>query len=388
MLPGLAYFLSILYVFVCIAPASCQDQEETRRLVDKALQEVAQSIHLSEDKIKVLTQEVAALHQDRDSLINAIAENMQQQSKVSEQLAVDEQKLRNYTQQQQISQKKLKKVSKNFSSVISALVNVGLDPPPALLIKPEDMQLMVRGADLLSFMLPRLQAQVSQVQKALQQATVNMKATLAQKQAFAHDLEQQAVIRKKMQLLVEQKEQSERSATLSLDKTMQTKTILAQKFNNLQDLFDHIQTSQDKEANIIKLKASEEKLYSSIAFEKLKGKLVLPMAGKIHLSEDVGVEYAAQGQTITAYKSGGAVYAPCNAVVLYAGLFRSYGNVVILEVGRNYYIVMSGFKNLYVKAGQFVNTKEQLGNVGGGNDLYIEFRQGNTPIACLGWWAK
>lgn len=375
------YLVGLLSILFCTTVSFANEIGEAQRLVDKALQDINNNIHLSEDKINKLTQEVAALHQNQTSLNKALTQSSEKMQQLKNNLVLDEQKLKNYMFLQQESQRALNKVSKNFGIVISALTTIGLDPPPALIVQPADMQNMVRGADLLSFMLPKLQNQAVEVQQELHKLTNNIKAVAEQKKNFVRDLEEQAATQKKMQLLIAEKARSENEAKTELAQNLQNKIELAQKAHNLQDFLANIQATRIEQSQTSQLHLAEEKLRKSIAFEKLKGKLELPIKGEME------PEIRGLGQHIKV-KLGGVVVTPADAVTLYAGSFRSYGNMVILDVGDNYYLIISGLKEIYVKAGMFINKKSTLGRMDTNGELRIEFRRGKQVINSAEWWAR
>ena len=103
-----------------------------------------------------------------------------------------------------------------------------------------------------------------------------------------------------------------------------------------------------------------------------------------------------QGYTLTT-KPGGRVIAPADATVLYADTFRSYGNLLILDAGEGYHVVMSGMYRLDVSQNQFVLAGEPVGLMAergapndvaaGGPALYIEFRKDGKPVDSGPWWA-
>ena len=95
--------------------------------------------------------------------------------------------------------------------------------------------------------------------------------------------------------------------------------------------------------------------------------------------------------------------------VVYAGPFRNYGQVLILNAGGGYHVVLAGMDRISVNVGQFVLTGEPVavmigGAPGNGSQrrqprlrqlalspdkpvLYVEFRKDGTPIDPSPWWA-
>lgn len=87
-------------------------------------------------------------------------------------------------------------------------------------------------------------------------------------------------------------------------------------------------------------------------------------------------------------RGGGTVVAPADGVVIFAGAFRGYGEIVILDHPTSGYTTMiSGFANLGVVEGQTVKAGELLGQLAqfAGAPLYFELRYNKTPINPLPW---
>jgi septal ring factor EnvC (AmiA/AmiB activator) len=93
------------------------------------------------------------------------------------------------------------------------------------------------------------------------------------------------------------------------------------------------------------------------------------------------------------------VVSPCDGWIVYAGEFRSYGQLLIINAGGGYHILLAGLSQIDVQLGQFVLTGEPVGVMstagrttpGKAQDnapvLYIEFRKDQRPIDPDPWWA-
>ena len=94
--------------------------------------------------------------------------------------------------------------------------------------------------------------------------------------------------------------------------------------------------------------------------------------------------------------------APADGTVLYSGDYLNYGQIVILDGGQDFTILLAGLAAIDVKPGQFVRMGEKLGSMGSRTigrtvatsagaerpTLYIEMRNKTTPIDPTGWWAS
>jgi septal ring factor EnvC (AmiA/AmiB activator) len=136
-----------------------------------------------------------------------------------------------------------------------------------------------------------------------------------------------------------------------------------------------------------------------VAFASIRGRLPMPVNG-VKLREFGrpdpvgGVE---KGLSI-ATRAGAQVTAPNDGWVVYAGPFRSYGQLLILNAGGGYHILLAGMERISVELGQFVLTGEPVAIMGNGSPnagtgvsqpvLYVEFRKDGTPVDPGPWWAN
>jgi septal ring factor EnvC (AmiA/AmiB activator) len=104
---------------------------------------------------------------------------------------------------------------------------------------------------------------------------------------------------------------------------------------------------------------------------------------------------------MVATQSAAIVTAPADGSVLYAGPFRSYGQLLILDAGDGYHVVLAGMSRINVALGQSVLAGEPVGAMGEakvadasaarantGPELYIEFRKDGKPVDPAPWWAE
>jgi septal ring factor EnvC (AmiA/AmiB activator) len=92
---------------------------------------------------------------------------------------------------------------------------------------------------------------------------------------------------------------------------------------------------------------------------------------------------AAQGVTVRTQTSA-QVVAPAAAEVAYAGSFRSYGNVLILNVDGGYALVLTGLDSMRVRVGETVREGQLVGIMSAratpAPELYVEVRRGGQPV--------
>ena len=92
---------------------------------------------------------------------------------------------------------------------------------------------------------------------------------------------------------------------------------------------------------------------------------------------------AAQGVTVRTI-SGAQVVSPASGEVAYAGSFRSYGNVLILNLDGGYALVLTGLDTINVRVGETVRAAQTVGQMAAAAasapELYVEVRRGDQPV--------
>jgi septal ring factor EnvC (AmiA/AmiB activator) len=133
-------------------------------------------------------------------------------------------------------------------------------------------------------------------------------------------------------------------------------------------------------------------------FAGLKGRLAPPVAGPVAqtfgrvVDAEFGTETFRSGIVFEA-PLGTSVQAVAPAVVRFAGWFRGYGRLVILDHGDRYFTVSGHLAELAVEVGDEVEAREEIGTVGdtgslAGARLYFEIRQGSQPLDPADWLAE
>jgi septal ring factor EnvC (AmiA/AmiB activator) len=120
----------------------------------------------------------------------------------------------------------------------------------------------------------------------------------------------------------------------------------------------------------------------------LRGEAVAPVAGSIARPFGQASEAgAATGASLTA-APGARVVSPCAGRVMFAGPFRSFGQLLIIDCGGGYHFVLAGFDRLDTAVGQSVSAGAPVGVMPGWDPrastarplLYIELRHDGQPV--------
>jgi len=121
--------------------------------------------------------------------------------------------------------------------------------------------------------------------------------------------------------------------------------------------------------------------------------LIMPVRGRL-----VGAfgQRAAEADSIAKgisieTRSQAQVVAPYDGQVAYAGEFRGYGQILIIEHGGRYHTLLAGLERIDAVAGQWILAGEPIGIMGGSQErspeLYLELRHAGQPVNPLPWLA-
>jgi septal ring factor EnvC (AmiA/AmiB activator) len=127
-------------------------------------------------------------------------------------------------------------------------------------------------------------------------------------------------------------------------------------------------------------------------FAEARGLVALPVAGRLvqRFGEPDEQTQPAKG-LIYESRAGSAVVAPYDGRILFAGPFRGYGLILIIEHGEGYHSLLSGLGRIDGGVGQWVLAGEPVGAMGpaaeGNPRLYLELRRQGHPINPQPWLA-
>ena len=145
------------------------------------------------------------------------------------------------------------------------------------------------------------------------------------------------------------------------------------------------------------LAANLGRLKPSIPFEQAKKQLPLPAQGRRVLSYGDKTQYNRKSEgLVVETRNAAQIVSPTDGWVVYAGPFRSLGQLLIINAGSGYHILLAGMSQIDVQLGQFVLAAEPIGTMASAPKgasqqsapvLYVEFRKDGRPVDPEPWWA-
>jgi septal ring factor EnvC (AmiA/AmiB activator) len=347
----------------------------------------------------LLKHEIEAIGEDRRKLSEALIGTAARLRILEGHIAAAEERLKKLEGDETAVRKSLDGRQAVIVEILAALQRMGRRPPPALLVSPEDALLSVRTAMLLGAVLPQMRTDAEALAADLARLTRVRGEISAEREALGRDVAAFSADQQRMALLVEERQKKQVEAEKALDAERQRAAVLARQADSLKDLIAKLERDSAK-PNFAALK-DPGRLAPAVAFASAKGALPLPVNG-VRLREfgsADGLGGTEKGLWI-ASRAAAPVIAPCDGWVVYAGTFRSYGQLLIVNAGGGYHILLAGMERISVDPGQFVLAGEPVAVMGGGPQsaaaiatgasqpaLYVEFRKDGTPVDPSPWWA-
>ncbi|MER8968543.1 murein hydrolase activator EnvC [Mesorhizobium sp. M0808] len=400
------------------------DPDQSRAEYEKVSKEITQS----SERLAKLAADIAAVKKDHASITAALIQSAMTEQKLGQDIEDIGGKLEGLKAQGQKIRASLAARRDVLAEVLGALQRMGLNPPPAILVKPEDALSSVRSAILLGAVVPELRHQTDMLLADLKEQSRVTASIEAERARLTAAVGEQAAEKKRLGMLLEAKQKLAADTQTALAAEKQRSATLAAKAGSLKELIasleadrarkaaDAAKAAEQKTADADKGPASaaaptelaslpvpeSNRLTAAAPFSALQGQIALPVTGRIkrRFGADDGNGAVMLGDMV-ATQSGAIVTAPADGNVLYAGPFRSYGQLLILNAGDGYHVVLAGMSRISVASGQSVLAGEPVGAMGearvastsaskNGNatpELYVEFRKDGKPVDPAPWWA-
>jgi murein hydrolase activator len=403
------------------APPPAPDSQRASKATE--LQGVEDTLRASDQQRRAIEAEIESIRADRARLSAALIETTAKVQEAERGIAAADERLVSLNAKADKLAASLESRRGAIVEVLAALQRMGATPPPAILIKPQDMADAVRAASVMSSLIPDLKAQVEQVSRDIEDQSKTRQTIALEREGLARTKGSLALEKSRLSALVEARRQSLTSAEDALGSQQKRAADLAKQAASLKDLLARLDAedaqrkaaanaahaADEAVAREILAKAGDARpeqsarLEPEVAFADIRGRVPLPVAGtmvKAFGSPD-GLGGMEHGDSLTTL-SGAVVSAPVDGSVMFSGRYRTYGQLLIINAGGGYYLLLAGLDRINVSPGEFVLAGEPVGSMGEGSArmataaaigaarpvLYIELRKDGTAIDPGPWWAK
>ncbi len=385
--------LAILGLAAVSTPAAAQIARQERELADieKKLKQRRNEEARLKDEAKEREKEVAALRRRMIETADALQDAERRISDIKRETAALE-------GEEKTLEASLRKQQESLGDVLGALQIIERAKPPALLVSPEDASKAARTAMLLADVTPQIEARAATLRQSLT-SLATVRASLDQERANALKTNEEISARRTVLAELLSKKQGERRVAERLAAAAQGETAaLAARATSLRDILGRLERLARVVAPRLKPRAPSGRLppaptpldrsarpeafKPARAFSAAKGALRAPVVGNVigHYGAArpeggrfEGLRFSASDKAL--------VTAPYEAKVAFARSWNPIGNLIVLDVGGGYHILLMGVGAFLVEEGQSVKAGEPVAAMDGTNaELDLEIRKNGDPV--------
>ncbi len=413
-------------------------EDSSRDEAKKRLNATEQQLQSNRAKEQGLTQDIATLAEERAKLNSELIEAGNRVQASEGTLWETEAKLAQLTDQVDVIKSSITERKETIYKMLLAMQRMGRTPPPALVTRRDDALAVVRSAMLLADVFPELKYQADNLSHELE-GLVSLESNIRQQRdAEKGERDRLASEQQGLDALLEEKKAKLVQGEAELAQVKQSAAEQAQTVTDLNELIERLdaqiakvevaqydaevaaerafrQREQDRalatpaNESVVEIKpdstkiafASPDRLKPAMPFEAAKGTLRMPAKGREirRYGDAENAGGTAKGISLQT-RTEARITAPSDGWVVYAGEFRSYGQLLIINAGGGYHVLLAGMSRIDVSLGQFVLAGEPIAVMGSsgapsqsGDDnsrpvLYVEFRKDGRPIDPDPWWAE
>jgi septal ring factor EnvC (AmiA/AmiB activator) len=402
-------------------------------------------LEATERRGKDLQSDLAKIAAERERINARLVETAKLVQQSEGQLSLIESRLGELDVQQKHLRETLEARHGSISALLGAMLRMGRNPPPVMVASRKDVLSAFRSGTLLTPVLHELGGEAKALSEQLSDLVRVTTSIRTEGEKLRAEMGRLNDARTRLAGLQESKRQSlaERQAELvkvrqaaaefsksvtdlselisKLDKEVAEKTGLgsyeqeiaaaeppASAAAPLADMKGASALGADERGPSVVLAPSSERvamltpgrIKPALPFPEARGLLPLPAQGKRVLTFGEKTQYGSQSRgLVLETRHGGQVVSPSDGWIVYAGEFRSYGQLLIINAGGGYHILLAGLSQIDVQLGQFVLAGEPVGVMSAAAKslqaktqdnapiLYIEFRKDQRPIDPDPWWS-
>ncbi|MEE7494346.1 murein hydrolase activator EnvC family protein [Methylobacterium oryzae CBMB20] len=400
-------------------PGAIQRANEERERRAENLKRVQDALAASAGQRAQFEAEIAAIGSDRAKLDAALLDASRQAQATEDRLSRLEERLKAMSESEAAIRHSLQGRRGIVAEILAALQRMGRRPPPAVLVSPEDVLAAIRTSMLLGAVVPELRGEVDTLAADLAEM-IRLRGLIAQdKEGLSNDLAGWAKEQQRLQALVAARRARQAEVESGLTAERRRATELGAQAKTLKDLLDRTEaevaaarrsaeeakSAAEREARITQERFAAAgfrdpaRLAPKVHFAEARGEVPRPVSGRVArgFNQPDGNGGTTRGVSFTT-RPKASVSSPADGWVQFAGPFRSYGQLLIINAGDGYYLLLAGMDQISVEVGQFVLAGEPVGSMGdkgagpGGSEgdptLYVEFKKDGGSIDPEPWWAK
>lgn len=412
---------------------------------ENKLQEIERSLESARSRAGRLEEEMSSIAEDQADLQQKLVETAARIQSRETQITAGEDRLVELGDEDAELRARLGQRRNAMGSMLAALQKLEREPPPVLAVRPGDAVAAIRSAMLLSTVVPRIRAEAEALSRSLRRLAALRDEIIEEQRQLTFNHSQLGREQEVIERLLDVKNQLAARTAKERDAARQRAEALAEEAGSLKELLakleeDRLRQEEERERELAAAEARSraaeaagdalrtaqpsatpqdqrrpspqearlamtrpDRLKPAVAFVDAKGTLSLPARGAMvrRFGADDGYGGTAKGVPIET-RPRAQVTTPAGGWVVYAGKFRGYGQLLIIDAGDGYHVLLAGMSRIDVTLGQFVVSGEPVGLMGAELTqsaalgatadrekpvLYVEFRENGTSIDPQPWWA-
>ena len=393
---------------------------ETNPKPTPSLQDVQRDLTAAREREKRLAADAASQVRAIEALRAQLEAAAAATQDSEEQLSAVETTLTALDEQQIAKSAELEKRRAELARLLSALAQLARNPPAALMLMPTTPADTVRTARLLGDVVPPIETMARDVAHDLDELRDLRARVASERTALAAATQRLSADHEHLRQLIAARAAVYQETAAAHAEAAEQVEALGRQAANLQDLVRRLDErsaaaaarppQSDLKGAGLEARVTEGLTSHLRHLGQPRGQMVMPARGKILLgfgeSADGGVPQ--RGLTIET-RPGAAVVAPFDGKIVFAGPFRGYGRILIIEHGEAYHTLLAGLGRIDVSVGQVVAMGEPIAtanspDAAGPSDaglspadiyskgatgpvIYVELRQRGQPINPLPWLA-
>ncbi|MFQ5764068.1 MAG: murein hydrolase activator EnvC family protein [Rhodospirillales bacterium] len=394
--------MALIVVAAALAggPAAAASDKPTAEKPGQRLEEVNRALDEGRRKARALKKEAQQIQEELNRLrrdMVAAAHIIQEQEKragvlvkaLAEMKAKEDAKLARLTARRG-----------QLAGVLVALQRVARYPPEALITQPMPPADTVRSAILLRAAVPEIEHRAAQLRDDLETLAAARREISEKRAQFVEVTAGLERERQRLATLYGQKTALKHRTLAQQRAAARRVKSLAGEAASLRELLDRVGKSRpsprpmrlapgpDAQGDVVGLPDG----LTGTPITAQRGKLPPPAVGRIvgRYGQNAGGGLTRKGMTLET-AAGAQVVAPYEGRVVFAGEFRGYGELLIIEHGEGYHSLLAGLARIDSTMGQWVVAGEPVGVMGRPDGqkpvLYVELRRNGQPINPLPWLA-
>lgn len=307
-----------------------------------------------------------------------------------------------------------------MAKTLAAMQRLSQQPLGMVAYRPDKAVNSLRSAGLLTVLQPELKKRAEVIKRDMTEIILLREQISQERQELTGLLAALTSEQIDMNQLLQARREKHKELRLATKQERQKLKLFAAKAKSLQELIAKIeQETVEREraaraaAQRAAQKPSKDKKSARLALDSLpggitafhtaKGSMPMPALGAIGRRFGIRTPEGQSSEGITIHtRPQATVISPHEGRIVFAGKFRSYGQLLIISHGPEYHTLLAGMTRLDAEVGQWVLKGEPIGQMAAtpnektaantaaqlqtaGQNLYVELRRMGKPINPLPW---